>query len=267
MGTVLKFGLIVLALYAGTVALLAAFQTSVIFPRGLIGAAPPLPQGTARMTLQTPGGDVLQGVRIPGRNTDAALLLGFGGNAWNAESMALFLHRHAPDHPVAAFHFRGYAPSTGTPSARALRDDAVLIHDHMAGTEAGIIAIGFSIGSGAAAHLGARRDVQGVALVTPFDSLRNVARDSLPWAPVTWLLRHDMTPLADLRDRAVPVAILAATQDEVIPPARTEALISGLQASHHARLTVSRISAGHNDIYSHPEFSTALQAALRHIAP
>ncbi|MGP9792073.1 hypothetical protein, partial [Roseinatronobacter sp. NSM] len=247
--------------------LLAAVQTSLIFPRGLTGPAPPLPEGTVRLTLQTPDGDVLEGVRIPGRRENAALLLGFGGNAWNAEAMALFLHQHAPDHPVAAFHFRGYAPSTGTPSARALRKDAVLIHDHMASTETGIIAIGFSIGGGAAAHLGAMRDVHGVALLTPFDSLRNVARDSLPWTPVAWLLRHDMTPLDDLHDRPVPVAILAATRDEVIPPARTDALIAGLLSSDSVSLHVARISAGHNDIYSHPDFSAALQAALRHISP
>jgi len=267
MGGVLKLVLVVFALYVLIVALLAVFQTSMIFPRSLVGPAPPLPDRTERLTLDTPDGDVLHGVRIPGRRDDTALLLGFGGNAWNAESMALFLHQHAPDHPVAAFHFRGYAPSTGTPSAQALRDDAVLIHDHIADGAAGVIAVGFSIGGGAAAHLGAMRDVQGVVLVTPFDNLRNVARDSMPWAPVKWLLRHDMDPMGDLRDRALPVAIVAASNDEVIGIARADALISGLKDADRVTLHTARIAARHNDIYSHPEFGGALRAALRHVAP
>lgn len=266
MGGVVKLVLVAVALYAVVVTCLALFQTAMIFPRALTGAAPSLPVDTTRMTLTTPDGDTLHGVAIPGRRNDTALLLGFGGNAWNAESMALFLHQHAPDHTVAAFHFRGYAPSTGSPSARALRDDAVLIYDHLAPDAAEVIPVGFSIGGGAAAYLGAHRDVKGLVLVTPFDSLRNVARDSLPWAPVKWLLRHDMDLLADLQGTRLRIAILAATRDEVIPPARTDALVSGLQAPDRAVLQTTRIAAGHNDIYSHPDFSTALRDALRHIA-
>ncbi|MGY6705669.1 alpha/beta hydrolase [Roseinatronobacter sp.] len=262
----MKLVLVVVALYALVVTCLALFQTAMIFPRALTGPAPPLPDGTARLTLDTADGNTLHGVVIPGLRDDAALLLGFGGNAWNAESMALFLHQHAPDHPVAAFHFRGYAPSTGTPSARALRDDALLIHDHLAPDAAGVIPVGFSIGGGAASYLAARRDVQGLVLVTPFDSLRNVARDSLPWAPVSWLLRHNMDPLSDLRDTRLRIATIAASNDEVIGPARADALVSGLQSSGRAIVQTARIAAGHNDIYSHPDFPPALRAAIAHIS-
>ncbi|MDD7972497.1 hypothetical protein [Roseinatronobacter alkalisoli] len=262
----LKLVLVAFAIYALVIGLLAIFQTSLIFPRALVGPAPSLPGQTERLTLRSADGDELHGVRIPGRRNDTALLLGFGGNAWNAESLALFLHQHAPDHPVATFHFRGYSPSTGTPSAQALRGDAVLIHDVLSDGAPGTIAVGFSVGAGAAAYLGAVRELKGVLLVTPFDSLHNVARGSMPWVPVRWLLRHDMNPLSDLRDRQIPVAILTATGDEVIPPARSEALIAGLMASDSARLHVARIPAGHNDIYSHPEFNAALRAALAHIA-
>ena len=46
-------------------------------------------------------------------------LLGFGGNAWNAEAMALYLHGLFPGREVAAFHYRGYAPSTGEPRTKS----------------------------------------------------------------------------------------------------------------------------------------------------
>ena len=42
---------------------------------------------------------------------------------------AAISHELYPDCDVVAFHYRGYAPSTGSPSAEALIADAPLIHD------------------------------------------------------------------------------------------------------------------------------------------
>jgi len=94
---------------------------------------------------------------------NAPTLLGFGGNAWNAEATALTLHALFPHRNVAAFHYRGYAPSSGRPSARALFSDSLAIFDHLHQSRAGehIVAVGFSIGSGVAAYLAQHRPVVG----------------------------------------------------------------------------------------------------------
>lgn len=259
MGGIVKFILALLLLGLGAIALLAVFQTSLIFPRKLVGPPPDLPAGTESLILTRPDGTILHGHRIAGRDPARPVILGFGGNAWNAGAVALFLHQIAPDHDIVTFHFRGYAPSSGHPSAAALMDDSVAIHDLIApDAPQGIIAVGFSIGSGVAAHLAAQRNLAGVVLVTPFDSLRNVARAAFPWAPVGLLFRHDMEVQEALLQNRAPVSLILATRDEVIPPARAEALADALSAAH-----VTRITAGHNDIYAHPELAPALRAALR----
>ena len=132
-------------------------------------------------------------------------IIAFGGNAWNAGDVALLLHRILPGHPVAVFHYRGYAPSGGRPSAQALSEDALAIYDHLEGATKSAVAwdgppvvIGLSIGSGPAAHLAANRPVRGLILVTPFDSLTRLAQGKFPWAPVGLLLRHRMAPATDL---------------------------------------------------------------------
>ena len=114
------------------------------------------------------------------------LLLGFGGNVWNVENMALSLHRHFPSMHVAGFHYRGYRPSGGQPSANGVLTDALDIFDALQEQLPAkrIIAIGFSIGSPVAAYLARHRPVSGVILVTPFDSLVELARDHFPWLPV-----------------------------------------------------------------------------------
>ncbi len=82
-------------------------------------------------------------------------MLGFGGNAWNSEAMALTLHMLLPHRDVVALRYRGYAPSSGRPTAQALFSDSLVIFDHLQKAHAGehIIVVGFSIGSGVAASL------------------------------------------------------------------------------------------------------------------
>ena len=263
MSTLIKLSLALFVLWAAGVTLFTAMQGAILFPRSMVGPAPTLPQSARRLTLPRPDGVELHGVLIPGRTAGRPVILGFAGNAWNAESMALFLHGTLPEYTVVAFHYRGYAPSTGSPSATGLMADAESIHDFLnAEGMPDQIAIGFSIGSGLAAHLASVRGLQGAVLVTPFDTLQAVARQTLPWAPVRWLFRHDMDALGALQSSAAPVGLILATRDEVIPPARSEALVAGLEHGAPPPAYLKRIPAGHNDIYAHPDFAPALRAAI-----
>jgi len=249
--------------YVALVALMALGQTSTLFPRWAVAPAPPLPPAAETLEIARPGGATLHGLRLRGRDPDAPPVIGFPGNAWNAADMALFLHRHLPDHDIIAFHFRGYAPSTGRPSAAALEADALAIHDHLAAE--GLppaVAVGFSIGTGPAARLAAERPVAGAILVTPFESLTELARGHYPWAPVRLLLRHRMEPAAALAGGPAPVALIAAARDGIVPPARTEALRRALADTTPGVVFDRTLSAGHNDLYGHPAFGDSLRAAM-----
>jgi pimeloyl-ACP methyl ester carboxylesterase len=249
--------------YLVVLAVLFFAQTSLIFPVDHVAPEPPLPPGTERLTLATASGGRLAGVHLPPVHAGASptLILGFGGNAANAGGTALMLHHLYPDADVAAFYYRGYSPSAGAPGAAALQADALLIHDALrARLHANRIVIaGFSVGSGVAAYLAAHRPVDGLILVTPFDSLAAVAADHYPWVPVRLLLRHNMEPAADLHGAAVPVAIIAGGRDSLIPAARTDAL---RHAIPHLVFDRTIPGAGHNDIYDNPAFPEAMHGAL-----
>jgi pimeloyl-ACP methyl ester carboxylesterase len=239
------------------------FQSHMIFPVHAVPPSGPLPTGAEPLSLETKDGHRLAGILIP---ADApapqrTLILGFGGNAWNGQDVAEYLHELFPECDVVAFHYRGYPPSAGSPSAEALVADAPLIHDLAVKRvkPKQTIAVGFSIGSGVAVALAAERAVDGLILVTPFDSLKAVAEGMFPWLPIGRFFDHEIDAGAAIERVRAPVAIVAAERDEIVPPDRTDAL-----RPHVPRLVFDRTikHSGHNDIYARSDFHEAMRDAL-----
>ena len=252
-------------LYASVVLLAAAFQARLLFPTFAVSASDGLPPGSTRLSLSATDGVRLQGLHIApaaSRPRPKRLLaVVFPGNAWNADDAAELVHRLWPAADVVAFHYRGYAPSGGSASARGLLADAPTVLDaaRKRVPDARVVAVGFSIGSGVAASLVVDSRVDGAVLVTPFDRLRAVGRGHYPWLPVRLFFRHDMNPAADLARADVPVALISAGQDTIIPPERTAALRGAARNLVYDR---TLHGAGHNDLYAQPEFGRAMDEAV-----
>lgn len=255
--------------YGALVAVLWAIQDRLLFPAGIAAeAGTPLPGDAPRLTLATPDGDTLHGVRLTPPASPVAeriIILGFGGNAWNAEDAAAYLASLFPHTEVVTFHYRGYRPSTGRASVDAILADAALIFDSVRGdadnqsSGVRIVAAGFSIGAGVAVQLARDRKLDGLLLVTPFDSLAAVAAHHFPWLPAARLMRNAMRSGELLRGLDVPAAFIAAERDEIIPRERTSLLRGAASRMVYSR-TIQ--GAGHNDIYERAEFATAMREAL-----
>lgn len=239
------------------------FQSHLIFPVHAVPRAGRLPAGAERLSVSARGAK-LEGVYIPAeaRNPEDTLVLGFGGNGWNGQDVAEYLHSVFPSCAVVAFHYRGYPPSTGSPSGDALIADAPLVYDAaVARLKPGrVIAVGFSIGTGVAAQLSARRELDGLILVTPFDSLKAVAQAMYPWLPIGPFFHHEIDAATPLQRGKTPVAIIAADRDELVPTSRTDALRAAA-----SNLVFDRTikDASHNSIYSRSDFQEAMRSALR----
>jgi pimeloyl-ACP methyl ester carboxylesterase len=243
--------------------MMSSLQTQLIFPVHAVGPAGPLPRGAVPVSQETPDGDTLHGIHIPPATaaTPRTLILGFGGNAWNGSDVAAYLYQIYPQADVVAFHYRGYRPSTGNPSAKALLADAPLVHKFAVDLVKPdrTMAVGFSIGSGVAASLAKRLPLDGLILVTAFDSLKAAASDLYPWAPIGPFFEHELDTVAYLKGSQVPVAIISGEHDMLIRPARTEALRAQLP---NLVFDQTIDGAGHNDIYLRPEFQKAMRDAL-----
>ncbi|MDX6751624.1 hypothetical protein SH611_17600 [Geminicoccaceae bacterium 1502E] len=250
------------ALYGAVVTGLYLAQDTMLFPRHAASIATyPLPAGAERLTLQTPDGAQLTGHLVRARQPSRGLLLGFPGNAWNAQDMTVFLAHRLPDLDIAVFHYRGYAPSEGEPGEEAFYADAALIHDALVRRlePARVVAAGFSLGSSVASWLAGRRALAGLLLVTPFDSIEAIARTRYFWAPVGRLIKNRFRSSLHLKDSDVPTAVILASRDRIVPPERSQALLRVLRCPV---LVETVPHSTHNGIYDHEEFDHLLERSM-----
>lgn len=262
----LHFLIIAVLGYTGVVSALFFAQGWLIFPGSLTGGGkrPPGPIVGERLTLEVEDGVELHGMLF--RSTGSRdLVVGFGGNAQDAEALGLDLAARLPDASVAVFHYRSYGPSTGRASEAALLADSLSIYDHLTAEirPERVFAVGVSLGSSIATYLSGQRHLDGVILVTPFDSIEAIARDSYPWLPVGLLLRHRFPSDVFMTGNPTPVAVIAAAEDRVVRPERTEALVEHLE-----NLVFKAVigEATHNTILGFDAYDEAFRGAFRSLA-
>ena len=104
---------------------------------------------------------------------------------------------------------------------------------------------GESLGCGIASAIAADpgMEVQGAIMLTPWDSLPNLAQSKFWYLPAKWLTRDKYNNVRNLRDSGGPVAVIMAGQDKVIPNKHTMRLFESL--SGNKKLWVFE-DAGHN---------------------
>ncbi|WP_334132120.1 alpha/beta hydrolase [Silanimonas lenta] len=184
-------------------------------------------------------------------------LLYFGGNGEDVSLARDEVARWAPGHTSYLVSYRGYGHSSGEPSEAALAADAKALFDHVAARHAAVDVFGRSLGSGVAVHVAAARPVRRLALVTPFDSVLRVGQAHYPWAPLPWLLRDPFESWRRAPRLTMPILVVIAGEDDVIPPRHSEALVAALPRPPE-RLYLPR--AQHSNVQVFPEYAAALRA-------
>lgn len=261
---VVAFGALI---YLALCAFIWAKQDSLIFFRQpLIAEQIQLAQrtGAQALELKNAQGLWLRGWWRKAQGVDPApLLIYFGGNAEEVSGMLVEFQRYPKMH-VALFNYRGYGSSEGDPSEHALLDDALFLHDTLSRTPEvardAVVVMGRSLGSGVATHVAAARKVRAVILVSPYDSLRDIAAKIYPWLPVGLLMRHPFDSLSRAPGINAPMLALVGTRDTVVPPAHSQRLHDAWKGRALLRLLQG---ADHNDMMDHPEFWPSVDSFLR----
>ncbi|WP_232077699.1 MULTISPECIES: alpha/beta hydrolase [unclassified Variovorax] len=175
-----------------------------------------------------PGGMVRGYVYHPqGEDALQDLFIYFAGRGEDVRATAQALHWLPEGFGFAAVNYRGVADSEGHPSELASVTDARQLASHLrrAFPQARLHVVGRSLGTGVAIQLVARQDFASLQLVTPYDSMLEVAKRRFPLVPLSLLLRHQFNSLAHCQDVAAKTQVLLAEQDDVVLPERSQKLI------------------------------------------
>jgi uncharacterized protein len=224
--------------------------------------------GPAEVSIPAADGTPLHGWLVAAADPGPApLLIYFGGNA--EEVSGLLAERpRLPGWAMLLVNYRGYGLSAGTPSQEKLFGDALNLYDWALRRPevdpTRIVAWGRSLGTGVAVHLAAERPLAGVLLISPYDSMTAVAQGHYPYVPVSWLLRHPFDSQARAGAIEAPLLALAARADEVVPVARTQALVEAWGGPK--QLVVFR-NGDHNDLEAGNDYWGRIHAFLATIAP
>ena len=183
-------------------------------------------------------------------------LVYYGGNGQEL-SESIDGIRELGDYNYVIINYRGYGKSTGSPSEKALKSDALVIPDSLESQgrislESSFI-LGRSLGSGIATHVAANRKTRGLILVSPFDSIEAIASDLYFFLPVRWFIRHPFRSI-DYVDRIdVPTLVIKAQVDQVVPSRYSDALI---KAWKYPLEVVQLEGTSHNYIETEDYFKT-----------
>ncbi|MCU1235149.1 MAG: hypothetical protein JWP63_3116 [Candidatus Solibacter sp.] len=238
--------------YLGLCGVLFFFQRSLIyFPQPGSADSDPttitLRAGTARIKVCTRPKE--------GRRA----LIYFGGNAEDVSLNMPGFSTAFPDSAIYLLHYRGYGGSSGRPTEEALFADALMLFDEVHATHPDIVVVGRSLGSGVAVYVASHRAAVKLILVTPFDSLEELAAGQFPYVPVRWLLCDKFESWKFAPRVTASTLIIAAEHDEVVPRASTELLHSRFQRGVASYAVLP--GTGHNTISSSPEYMPLLRGS------
>ena len=233
---------ILFAVVCGT---LFAFQRSLIYyPQPRFN-----PEGSILMTLPVGTATVHVSTRP---HVGPAALIYFGGNAEDVSQDIPDLADAFPNRAIYALHYPGYGGSSGSPSQKAIFVASLALFDRVHAEHQNVVVVGRSLGSGVAVWIARERPIARIILVTPFDSLADVASEQYRFLPVRWLLRDKFESWRYAPTVEAQTRIIVAENDELVPRFSTDRLRSRFQEGLVSYIVVPKV--GHNTIQDSPGY-------------
>ena len=150
-------------------------------------------------------------------NKNLPAILFFHGNRGQISEFASQIIRFNEDgYGVFLAEYRGYGNSEGKINQDKMFSDGAEIYDWIKKRGySKIIVIGYSFGCAASIGLSSKRNVDGLALISPFASLSRLVAEKYPFAD--WILKDDYPSEKNIQKFTDPILIIHGTADTLVP--------------------------------------------------
>ena len=203
------------------------------------------------LMIQTSDGVKINGWFIPSTNSRTTMLW-LHGNAGNiSHRVDQLRHFHQQlNVNILMVDYREYGRSEGEVSEQGTYQDALSSFDYLSGRpeldSEKIFVFGQSLGAAVAVELAVQRRIFGLILEAPFTSIKDMAKEVLPWLPIGGLLSTKYDNFSKIGQIETPVLILHGDQDSTVPYSHGQRLF---EAAPQPKTFYTINGAGHNDTY------------------
>ncbi len=155
------------------------------------------------------------------------------------------------DWSVLFVNYRGYGASDGRPSEARMLADALAVYDYLIARpdvdRDKIVIMGRSLGTGVATYLATQRPAVGVILVSPYDSVLQLAQAKLTCFPVERILNNRYEAITHAPEAKLPLLALLAERDRMIPKRHSLKLIEAWAGPKQVKVIHGK---SHNTIFA-----------------
>jgi len=249
----LKFITVIAVIYLLVTAIAFFQQRSMLYQPSQLGLSDA--HATALGLQKWPDESDYRGYLSDPANSELTIVV-FHGNAGEAANRHYYLTELSSINArVILAEYPGYGERPGAPSENTLVSDAQKTVDLVskAYPDEPVIVIGESMGAGVASAAARNSPEQtgfdnttihGLVLITPWDSLSNLAQRYFWYLPTRWLLRDRYDSIKNLQSFNAPVAVVIAGQDRIIPAEHANNLYNSISTK---KVRFMLDEAGHNN--------------------
>lgn len=157
--------------------------------------------------------------------------------------------------------YAGYSNDFGKPSHERIKQDVRNVSEYLEKEKiTKVLVLGESIGTGAASYHASITNPYRVVLISPFSSLRDIAKKSFWFYPTSLMVDNAYDNVALLDNIDGPITIIHGSDDKIIPQELSRKLFKSINTNKKTYVSIP--GAGHNNLFSFPNTYEELQKAL-----
>jgi fermentation-respiration switch protein FrsA (DUF1100 family) len=213
------------------------------------------------------GGQKIKVVVDDGQFSQAVIY--FGGNGEDAYESAKRMQAAFRGKAAYYVNYPGYGGSTGTPTQTSISQSARDVYTFISARHSSVALVGRSLGTGVVVMLASEYAVSRLVLISPYDSIADVAFSHYPFFPARWLLKDKFPSLHHGARISGHVLVILAAADTIIPVKHSLRLIDALKKGPHNNKLNERVTtqiyahADHNNIHLQAGFMALIEDFLR----
>lgn len=219
-------------------------------------------QNFEEIDVKTEDSKTLNGLLFKSDSTKG-LIFYLHGNAGSLRSWGEVAQTYTRLHyDVFILDYRGYGKSEGKiQSQKQLFSDVQAAYNTMKSKykESDIIVLGYSIGTGLAAHVASQNQPRLLILQAPYYSLTDMMQQNFAYVP-TFILKYKLPTYQYLKNCKMPVILFHGDQDEVIYYGSSLKLQNEFKPTDRL---ITLLGQGHNGMTENPDYVNGITQLLK----